>query len=77
MTPVEIPGGFTVSAENCADLPLIRGADGVLYSVWKLSDEERARVAAGDPVVLGVWADKTPPVFVGVGVEKIPAAVNQ
>lgn len=76
MTPVTIPGGFVAKAEGCADLPLLRGADGALYSAWLPTPEERARIAAGDPVVLGVWAERTPPVTVLVGAESIPVAVT-
>ena len=76
MTPVAIPGGFVASAKGCDDLPLLRGADGVLYSAWLPTDEERARIAAGDPIVLGVMADRTPPVCLSVGAESIPVAVS-
>lgn len=34
----------------------------VLVSVWELSDEERARIAAGDNIQLLVWGPGHPPV---------------
>jgi hypothetical protein len=37
-----------------------------IRSVWQLSDEERARVAAGENVYLVVWGTGTPPVALGV-----------
>lgn len=45
----------------------------VLRSVWKLTDEERARVAAGENIYLVVWGTGTPPVNLGVTDEPIGA----
>lgn len=39
----------------------------VVLSVWEPTPEERAAIAAGANVVLGVWAAQTPPVYVGIG----------
>lgn len=37
-----------------------------IRSVWELTDEERAKVAAGENVYLVVWGTVTPPVAIGV-----------
>jgi hypothetical protein len=42
-----------------------------LRSVWQLTDDERARVAAGENVYLIVWGTGTPPVALGVTAEPL------
>jgi hypothetical protein len=44
----------------------------VVYSVWEPSDEERAAIAAGENVRLGVWwVGVFPPVSIGVTGEPV------
>jgi hypothetical protein len=42
-----------------------------IRSVWQLSEDERARVAAGENVYLVVWGAGTPPVALGVTDERL------
>lgn len=55
-----------------ADLPVVRGIDGALYSAWLPSWREWWRVLLGAPVVIGVLQQRQPPIMVEVGVERIP-----
>ncbi len=50
-------------------LPVIRNADGVLLSRWKLSESEREAIAAGADIFLSVWTHNRPlqPVRVEIG----------
>lgn len=48
-----------------ADLPGQR-EDGRFYSVWRLSDEERAQIAAGANIELGIYSEPIPPVSITV-----------
>lgn len=47
---------------ECAD---VNGTP-VLYSVWELSDHERAVIAAGGNIKLGILGGGMPPVTVGI-----------
>jgi hypothetical protein len=42
-----------------------------LRSVWELTADERARVAAGENIYLVVWGPDTPPVALGVTDERL------
>jgi hypothetical protein len=44
----------------------VRRADGMVMSVWTLSDDERAAIAAGGAVCLFVQGDTHPPVAITV-----------
>lgn len=52
------------------DLWVDRGIDGsgymTLSSVWVPTDEERARIAAGENIMLTIWGAAQPPVAIGV-----------
>lgn len=54
------PDGDLTSTE-VASLEVITG-DGMMTSVWQLTDVERAAIAAGGVVVLVVWGLGHPPV---------------
>ena len=43
-------------------LPCQRTSDGRTISVWEPTDEERARIAAGENIELHVWMQPPPPV---------------
>ena len=47
------------------DLPCQR-LDGRVYSVWRLTDEERAAIAAGANIELGISREPIPPVSLAV-----------
>lgn len=61
----KLPGGTTAN-----DLPVEVTTDAeenpVLLTTWQLDDEERARVARGEPIELLVWGSGHPPVTVRV-----------
>lgn len=50
---------------SIADLPCQR-EDGVTRSVFKLTDEERERIAAGGNLELAMWCDGHPPISLAV-----------
>jgi hypothetical protein len=52
------PPGMT----DCDPLPVRRTPDGRTVSVWKLTDDERARIASGENIELHVWQQPPPPV---------------
>jgi len=45
---------------------IVRRANGMVYSVWTLSDEDRARIAAGGVVHLAIMGETQPPLRVTV-----------
>ena len=68
MKPVENFDGANrkLVAEGCADLH-VRRANGMIYSVWELSDEDRAAIANGAVVHLAIMAPETqPPVRISI-----------
>ena len=44
-----------------------------IRSVWQLTDDERARITAGENIYLIVWGSGTPPVVLGVTDEPLGA----
>lgn len=75
MKPIRTPRTNTVdmgpAGTSIAPLPSWREADPqrgavVVFSVWQPTPEERAAIASGANLVLGVWQDPIPPVYVGV-----------
>jgi hypothetical protein len=63
------------------DLPcqVVTALDGTktIYSVWELSDEDRAAIANGYNLRLGVgWIGGFPPVYLGVTHEQATAEVT-
>lgn len=52
---------------ECATLPVrINAEAGTIESAWEPSDEEKAAIAAGRPVILTIWGRLHPPVSVNV-----------
>lgn len=51
---------------SIADLPCQRNANGGVYSVWKLSNDERALIAAGANIELGIFNEPIPPVCLSI-----------
>jgi hypothetical protein len=47
------------------DLPC-RVEDGVVYSTWELTHEERIAIAEGANIELGVWLRPPPPVSLAI-----------
>ena len=76
MKPIRTPRTNTVDmgpvGTTIAPLPSWREADPgqggttVVFSVWQPTDAERAAIAIGANILLGVWQDPIPPVYVGV-----------
>lgn len=75
MKPIRTPRTVTVDVgpigTNVEPLPTRRERDPhrgavVVFSVWQPTTEERAAIAAGANVLLGIWQDPIPPVYVGV-----------
>lgn len=74
MLPVNTPDSnflFVLEGgDESNDLPVERTRDAdeqpVIRSVWGLTDEERAAIAAGANVYLVVWGMGHPPVALGV-----------
>lgn len=66
--------------ENVGNLPCQRAQleggphDGarIVYSVWAFSDEERAQIAAGANIKLGIYLEPIPPVSLQVVDEREP-----
>lgn len=50
---------------ECIDLPSFY-EDGAYYSVWELTDADRAVIAAGGNIQLGVYGRSHPPVSVNI-----------
>jgi hypothetical protein len=50
---------------ECVDLQ-VRLGNGTIESAWYPSDEEKAAIAAGRPVILTIWGGAHPPVSVNV-----------
>jgi hypothetical protein len=60
---------FLGPSPDVADLPGQREDDargGRFYSVWELSDDERAAIARGGNIELGIYAIPIPPVSITV-----------
>ena len=56
------------------DLRVVRHPDGYLVSFWQPTEEERARIAAGLPVMLWIMGRAQPPVALAVA--ESPVAVE-
>ncbi len=79
MTPTNFPEATQLlgrpsdmNDEECGALPICRGTLGgfpVVVSQWMPSDEERAAIAAGAPVVLHVIGSTQPPVLLSTSIE--------
>ncbi len=63
------PAGTSI--EECHALPIMRAmyenGQHVVVSFWQMSDEERAKFIAGEPIHLVVWGQTMAPVALGVG----------
>lgn len=60
------PGANTrLVADGCQDLIAMR-AHGNVYTVWRLSDEDRTKIAAGGVVHLAIMGNTQPPVRMSV-----------
>lgn len=79
MTPINFPEACqslarpsNMTDEQCGPLPTARGLfDGFpcMVSQWQPTDEERAAIAAGAPIVLHVLGTVMPPVCVATRIE--------
>lgn len=75
MTPGVIKGATTVLGApkdwdaathgECAGLA-VRQGDYVLETAWIPSEEEKAAIAAGAPIILTIWGMAHPPVSINV-----------
>jgi hypothetical protein len=68
MRPIRtVESNFTYlgPSPEVADLPGQR-EQGRFYSVWHLTDEDRAKIAAGANVELGIYCEPIPPVSMAV-----------
>lgn len=69
------PPEWDQAALPCSALPITRvqfeeSGQRAVWSYWRLTDEERAAIAAGAPICLSVMGATMPPVSLGVdGVE--------
>lgn len=60
-----LPGG-TEENNLAVEYKVGEGGERVMASVWTLSDDERAKIAAGGMVELMVWGAGHPPVALAV-----------
>lgn len=60
------PDGWDESKDGPCDVLHVRDRGGVMESAWYPSEEEKAAIAAGRPVILTVWGSGHPPVSVNV-----------
>ncbi len=75
MKPIDRSDWQTMKGyEDIADLSVVRGDDGALYSLWRPSIKERVRIAFGVPVAVGVLSQCQPPITVVVGENNVPAS---
>lgn len=68
LTPTR-PGHHVLPVERCRTNPM---AACLTASRWTLSDVERARIAAGDDVILTVMGETHPALVLSVGVLATP-----
>ena len=54
------------NGDTVADLHVVRTTDGRFVSAWLPTPDELAALNAGAAVYLSIWADRHPPVYVGV-----------
>ena len=54
------------------DLPC-RREDGVVYSTWELTHEERIAIGEGANIELGIWHEPIPPV--SLAIDSTPRAI--
>lgn len=59
-----LPGG-TEDNDLWAEVRVV-DASRAVFSTWELTDDERAAIAAGACIELGVWSDPPPPVSLAV-----------
>jgi hypothetical protein len=70
LVPVgSVPRVFNGPDNEYRDLPSVRTPNGYVITRWNLTDEERARVAAGDDVFVTLVSSngKINPLFVTIG----------
>jgi len=60
------PEGWDREKHGDCDVLEVRDRDGQMDSAWYPTDEEKAAIAAGRPVILTVWGSGHPPVSVNV-----------
>lgn len=60
------PEGWDRAKHGDCDVLEIRDRNGTMESAWFPTDEEKAAIAAGRPVILTVWGSAHPPVAVNV-----------
>jgi len=72
--PALVPAGsrpvvIAEQQEEYLDLPAIVTPAGVVITRWRLTDEERARILAGEDLYLTIWSGGRPicPVHLNVG----------
>lgn len=63
-----IPKILNTPNNDCLDLPAIITPKRAVITRWRLTDDERARLLAGEDIYLTIWGLPIRPVHLAVGV---------